>query len=106
MIPPGLGASGQSLQAEDEGRLDRAERAAPKDLVPGQERLRRHDQRHSFHHVDAVQRVWLQQLYDAGRPRLQLGQDFGVSRATVYRFVTDTADEPGTTGATVAAQPP
>lgn len=56
-------------------------------------RLRRHDQRHSFHHVDAVQRVWLQQLYDAGRPRLQLGQDFGVSRATVYRFVTDPADE-------------
>lgn len=46
---------------------------------------RRTDMRKPHHRVDAVQSVWLQQLYDAGMPRLQLGEHFGVSRATVFR---------------------
>ena len=51
---------------------------------------RRTDMRHPFHRVDAVQAVWLHQLYDAGMPRFQLGQHFGVSRATVFRIAADT----------------
>lgn len=44
------------------------------------------DMRHPHHRVDAVQSVWLHQLYDAGVPRFEMGEHFGVSRATVYRI--------------------
>lgn len=49
----------------------------------------RDDQRHPFHRVDAVQRVWLNQLFDAGVPRFQLGKHFGVSRATAFRVAAE-----------------
>lgn len=52
----------------------------------------RDDQRHPHHRVDAVQAVWLQQLFDAGMPRFQLGANFGVSRATVFRAAAQPAN--------------
>lgn len=56
---------------------------------------RLNDQRHSYHQVDVVQTVWLQQLFDAGMPRMQLGKQFGVSRATVFRIANETLSTPG-----------
>lgn len=45
----------------------------------------RQDERHPHHRVDAVQSVWLRELLDAGLSRDQLGEHFGVSRATLFR---------------------
>ena len=45
----------------------------------------RQDERHPHHRLDAVQSVWLRELLDAGLPRNQLGEHFGVSRATLFR---------------------
>lgn len=47
---------------------------------------RQNDMRHPHIRVDAVQSVWLHQLYDAGMPRFKMGERFGVSRATVFRI--------------------
>lgn len=45
----------------------------------------RHDERHPHRRVDAVQSVWLRELLDAGLSRDELGEHFGVSRATLFR---------------------
>lgn len=45
----------------------------------------RQDERHPHFRMDAVQSVWLRELLDAGLPRGQLGEHFGVSRATLFR---------------------
>ena len=49
----------------------------------------RTDMRHPHHRIDAVQSVWLHQLFDAGVPRYQLGDHFGVSRATAFRAAAE-----------------
>lgn len=49
----------------------------------------RTDMRHPHHRIDAVQWVWLHQLFDAGVPRFQLGEHFGVSRATACRAAAE-----------------
>lgn len=52
---------------------------------------RRPDRRPPHPRVDAVQSVWLQQLYDAGVRRFEMGKHFCVRRATVFRVADPTA---------------
>ena len=59
----------------------------PPDLYPVALRIARADE--CAYAIGKLAGTWsfyaLQQLYDAGMPRLQMGEHFGVSRATVFR---------------------